>query len=94
MHFDLLKNNKDLNTLPSRRPHKCPSPRAGGGALLSRLGDANVVSRVARRELGLRAPHARQHARLAHAHFAPVRTLRLQDDDAYFTHTIFHVSTL
>ncbi|XP_026725616.1 protein mahjong isoform X2 [Trichoplusia ni] len=71
-------------------PHKCPSPRAGGGALLSRLGDANVVSRVARRELGLRAPHARQHARLAHAHFAPVRTLRLQDDDAYFTHTIFH----
>ncbi|VVD02944.1 unnamed protein product, partial [Leptidea sinapis] len=27
---------------------------------------------------------------LAHSHFAAARTLRLQDDDAYFTHSIFH----
>ncbi|KAH9633847.1 hypothetical protein HF086_013736, partial [Spodoptera exigua] len=70
------------------RPHKCPEPRRGGG-----LGGAgaehSVLGRVARRELGLGGAR-RAHARLVHAHFAPVRTLRLQDDDAYFTHTLFH----
>ncbi|CAH0698535.1 unnamed protein product [Spodoptera exigua] len=69
-------------------PHKCPEPRRGGG-----LGGAgaehSVLGRVARRELGLGGAR-RAHARLVHAHFAPVRTLRLQDDDAYFTHTLFH----
>ncbi|CAB3222495.1 unnamed protein product [Arctia plantaginis] len=69
-------------------PHKCPEPRGGGGVLSARA-DANVCARVVRRELGAPAA-ARHHARLAHAHFAPARTLRLQDDDAYFTHTIFH----
>lgn len=71
-------------------PHKCPEPRIGGGALYSGAGVGNVCARIARRELGLATPQTRQHARLAHSHFAPVRTLRLQDDDAYFTHTIFH----
>ncbi|XP_075989036.1 lisH and WD40 domain-containing protein mahjong [Anticarsia gemmatalis] len=75
-------------------PHKCPEPRTSGGLLCSRT-DSNVCARVVRRELGGAANtrHAfatRQHARLAHSNFAPVRTLRLQDDDSYFTHTIFH----
>ncbi|XP_046975211.1 protein mahjong isoform X3 [Vanessa cardui] len=72
-------------------PHKCPSPAAGGLASVSARGAeaGSVLARVVRRELG--APPARRaHARLAHSHFAHVRTLRLQDDDAYFTHTIFH----
>nr|XP_049703892.1 protein mahjong isoform X3 [Helicoverpa armigera] len=69
-------------------PHKCPSPRTGGGALTAGFA-SNVCGRVARRELGLRCG-SRPDARLVHSNFAPVRTLRLQDDDAYFTHTIFH----
>lgn len=68
-------------------PHKCPEPRPSGGLVWS-SGAANVCARVARRELG--SVGTREHSRLAHAHFAPVRTLRLQDDDAYFTHTLFH----
>ncbi|XP_072941245.1 protein mahjong [Epargyreus clarus] len=67
-------------------PHKCPEP-AMRGALCGR--SRNVCAHVARRELG--APTARRHlARPLHAHFAPARTLRPQDDDAYFTHTVFH----
>ncbi|CAH1642075.1 unnamed protein product [Spodoptera littoralis] len=69
-------------------PHKCPEPRGGGG-LLGGGAEHSLLARVARRELGLGATR-RAHARLVHAHFAPVRTLRLQDDDAYFTHTLFH----
>ncbi|XP_038221450.1 protein mahjong [Zerene cesonia] len=68
-------------------PHACPSPRAGG--LLSPAEPRNVCARVVRRELGGAAAR-RHHAALAHAHFAAARTLRLQDDDAYFTHTMFH----
>ncbi|PZC70461.1 hypothetical protein B5X24_HaOG216103, partial [Helicoverpa armigera] len=76
------------NNLVVKRPHKCPSPRTGGGALTAGFA-SNVCGRVARRELGLRCG-SRPDARLVHSNFAPVRTLRLQDDDAYFTHTIFH----
>ncbi|CAH0756803.1 unnamed protein product [Diatraea saccharalis] len=70
-------------------PHKCPDPRnswsvPGCGSVSS------VCARVARRELGYGCGYKRAQARLAHSHFAPVRTLRPQDDDAYFTHTIFH----
>ncbi|CAG4959101.1 unnamed protein product [Colias eurytheme] len=68
-------------------PHACPSPRTGG--LLSPTEPRNVCARVVRRELG-GASSRRQHSALAHAHFAAARTLRLQDDDAYFTHTMFH----
>ncbi|XP_063371283.1 protein mahjong [Cydia amplana] len=71
------------------QPHKCPDPR-GLGSLLAAPAP-NVCARLLRRELG--APCAasrRADAKLAHAHFAAARTLRLQDDDAYFTHTIFH----
>ncbi|XP_063632309.1 protein mahjong [Cydia splendana] len=70
-------------------PHKCPDPR-GAGSLLAAPAP-NVCARLLRRELG--APCAasrRADAKLAHSHFAAARTLRLQDDDAYFTHTIFH----
>ncbi|XP_049883163.1 protein mahjong isoform X2 [Pectinophora gossypiella] len=70
-------------------PHKCPDPR--GAASVFGAGDAgNVCARVARRELGAAQGTRRADCRMAHAHFAPVRTLRLQDDDAYFTHTMFH----
>ncbi|CAG9574319.1 unnamed protein product [Danaus chrysippus] len=69
-------------------PHKCPEPSPQSIVTWSRHEQANLVSRLVRRELG--ANSTRAHARLAHAHFAHVRTLRLQDDDAYFTHTIFH----
>ncbi|XP_028028300.1 protein mahjong isoform X1 [Bombyx mandarina] len=68
-------------------PHKCPEPR-GAWSVVGASG--NVAARVWRRELGAPAPHRRLDTRLAHAHFAPARTLRLQDDDAYFTHTVFH----
>ncbi|XP_045541107.1 protein mahjong isoform X1 [Papilio machaon] len=73
-------------------PHKCPEPaRVSTLAALAARGAeaANVCARVVRRELGAPALK-RAHSRLVHAHFAPVRTLRLQDDDAFFTHTIFH----
>ncbi|XP_037299352.1 protein mahjong isoform X2 [Manduca sexta] len=78
-------------------PHKCPEPRGCGGAVGgvgasgARWGGEalNVCARLARRELGAGGGR-RAHARLLHSHFAPVRTLRLQDDDAFFTHTIFH----
>ncbi|CAK1597868.1 unnamed protein product [Parnassius mnemosyne] len=76
-------------------PHKCPEPARGGTLAALALGarsgaDAgSVCARELRRELG--APPARRaYSRLVHAHFAPVRTLRLQDDDSFFTHTIFH----
>lgn len=77
-------------------PHACPAPAGGGLASVGVRGAdaASVLARVVRRELGApphAPPHTRAHARLAHAHFAHVRTLRLQDDDAYFTHTVFHV---
>ncbi|XP_053623270.1 protein mahjong [Plodia interpunctella] len=62
-------------------PHKCPEPRAAS--------TMSVCARAWRRELGLGAGR-RADARLVHSHFAPVRTLRTNDDDAYFTHTIFH----
>ncbi|XP_013146562.1 PREDICTED: protein mahjong isoform X2 [Papilio polytes] len=73
-------------------PHKCPEPgRASTVAGLAARGAeaGNVCARVLRRELGA-PPLRRAHSRLLHANFAPVRTLRLQDDDAFFTHTIFH----
>ncbi|XP_041989164.1 protein mahjong isoform X2 [Aricia agestis] len=78
-------------------PHKCPEPTGpraplfAGAAAGAAAGaePANVCARLVRRELGAPA-QTRAHARLAHSHFAHVRTLRLQDDDAYFTHTIFH----
>ncbi|CAH2062345.1 unnamed protein product, partial [Iphiclides podalirius] len=73
-------------------PHKCPEPASLGAlsAFAARGPEAhNVCARVVRRELGA-PPLRRAHSRLIHAHFAPVRTLRLQDDDAFFTHTIFH----
>ncbi|CAH0730545.1 unnamed protein product, partial [Brenthis ino] len=71
-------------------PHKCPEPAPPTlAALQARAEPASLLARVVRRELGGGAPR-RAHARLAHSHFAHVRTLRLQDDDAYFTHTIFH----
>lgn len=66
-------------------PHKCPDPRPAAAA-----GDcANAAARITRRATGLRAPR-RLDARLAHSHFCPARTLRLQEDDAYFTTAIFH----
>ncbi|XP_052754263.1 DDB1- and CUL4-associated factor 1 isoform X2 [Galleria mellonella] len=64
------------------QPHKCPEPRSGV--------EANLCARVVRRELGSSVGGARANSRYVHGHFAPARTLRLQDDDAYFTHTIFH----
>ncbi|KAF9793684.1 hypothetical protein SFRURICE_002343 [Spodoptera frugiperda] len=67
----------------------CKNPPRGGGGLLGGGAEHSLLARVARRELGLGGAR-RAHARLVHAHFAPVRTLRLQDDDAYFTHTLFH----
>ncbi|XP_063544053.1 protein mahjong [Cydia strobilella] len=70
-------------------PHKCPDPRGAGSVLAAPA--PNVCARLLRRELG--APCAatrRADTKLAHSHFAAARTLRLQDDDAYFTHTIFH----
>ncbi|KAJ0169895.1 hypothetical protein K1T71_014501, partial [Dendrolimus kikuchii] len=70
-------------------PHKCPEPR--GAACILGAGEAtNVLARVARREVGVTRGARRADARLAHSHFAPVRTLRLQNDDDFFTHTIFH----
>lgn len=73
------------------RPHKCPDPR-GAASVFSAGAALNVCARAARRELGVGGGGRRADARLAHSHFAPARTLRLQDDEAYFTHTIFHVS--
>ncbi|CAK1554395.1 unnamed protein product [Leptosia nina] len=72
-------------------PHQCPEPRSGG---LASIGDryaepVNSCARVIRRELGT-TTSCRAHANFAHSHFAAARTLRLTDDDAYFTHTIFH----
>ncbi|XP_060809334.1 protein mahjong [Amyelois transitella] len=63
-------------------PHKCPEPR-------ERAGTSNVCARVFRRALGAHVGR-RADARLVHAHFAPARTLRLQDDDACFTQAIYH----
>ena len=73
------------------RPHKCPSPSPPGLTYAPRGSPPSIISRLVRRELGAHTTR-RAHARLAHSHFAHVRTLRLQDDDAYFTHTVFHVS--
>ncbi|XP_026314359.1 protein mahjong isoform X2 [Hyposmocoma kahamanoa] len=71
------------------QPHKCPDPR--GASAVCGAGEAlNLCARVARRELGFGCGGRRADSRLVHSHFAPVRTLRLQDDDSYFTHTIFH----
>ncbi|XP_063836773.1 protein mahjong [Ostrinia nubilalis] len=71
------------------QPHKCPDPRSTWSVLSGGCA-ASVCARVSRRELGYTSGCRRADARLVHSHFAPVRTLRLQDDDAYFTHTIFH----
>ncbi|KAL0852856.1 hypothetical protein ABMA27_012653 [Loxostege sticticalis] len=71
------------------QPHKCPDPRSTA-SVLSGSCATSVCARVSRRELGYTSGCRRADARLVHSHFAPVRTLRLQDDDAYFTHTIFH----
>ncbi|XP_045782189.1 protein mahjong isoform X1 [Maniola jurtina] len=72
-------------------PHKCPEPSSGGLASVAVRGAeaTNLLARVVRREI-FGNTSCRAHARLAHSYFAHVRTLRLQDEDAYFTHSIFH----
>ncbi|GBP38185.1 Protein mahjong [Eumeta japonica] len=71
-------------------PHKCPEPRPSH----RHNEPPNVAERWARRELDAQAgrarPSRRADTRLAHSHFCAARTLRLQDDDAFFTHTMFH----
>ncbi|XP_045489571.1 protein mahjong isoform X2 [Pieris rapae] len=72
-------------------PHKCPEPRPGGLTTVSsrHTEPLNICGRLVRRELGT-SISCREHAALAHSNFAASRTLRLSDDDAYFTHAIFH----
>lgn len=68
------------------QPHKCPDPRRSQ----LNYGEANnIVTRAARREM-YACTSNRADSRLAHSHFSASRTLRLQDDESYFTHSIYH----